>query len=67
MEDAKKLSNPTARACGLGCVSSSIKVVVALIIIVGALYLSSITLSWVNLIGITDVPPGVMYVSYTKP
>jgi len=44
-----------------------VQVIAAILIIAAALYASSLTLEWVNLTGITSVPPGIKYTSYAKP
>lgn len=59
--EAKRRSSPCARGCSFACLSAFIQVIAAIIIIGAALYASSITLEWVQLIGITSIPPGVAY------
>ena len=67
METTKRRPPAWTRGCSVGCWSAVVQVIAAILIIAGALYASSLTLEWVNLIGITSVPPGIKYTSYQKP
>ena len=49
------------------CVSIFFQLLCSCALIATALWLASLVLEPLNLVGITTVPPGIMYVSYADP
>ena len=57
-------SSALARQCQLSCVSVVLQLLLAAIFILSSLWLASILLEPLRILGITTVPPGIMYVDY---
>ena len=53
-----------ARQCRLSCLSTVLQLVVAALFVLASLWLASLLLEVVRVLGITTVPPGVLYVDY---
>ena len=52
------------RQCRLSCLSTVLQLVVAALFVLASLWLASLLLEVVRVLGITTVPPGVLYVDY---
>ena len=59
-----RASGACYRQCGASCTSSALQIVVAIIFLVFLVWVASLSLEWVNLIGISSVPPGVRHLPY---
>ena len=57
-------SSALARQCQLSCLSTVLQLILALVFILASLWLASILLEPLRIIGITTVPPGIAYVDY---
>ena len=57
-------STELARQCQLSCLSVVLQLVLALVFILVSLYAASLLLEPLRILGITTVPPGLMYVDY---
>ena len=55
------------RQCQAACISIVAQCLCVLVLVIASLYLGALILEPLNLIGITTVPPGVLYVPYTDP
>ena len=53
-----------ARQCRLSCISVLLQLVLAVAFILGSLWLASLLLEPLRILGITTLPPGILYVSY---
>ena len=67
MEDAvgkETGSSALARQCQISFVSTVLQLLLAIVFILASLWLASILLEPLRILGITTVPPGIMYVDY---
>lgn len=56
-----------AYECRLSCISVTLQLLVAAGCVLFSLYVASLLLEWINLVGITSVPPGIRYADYYHP
>ena len=56
-----------AYECRLSCISVTLQILVAIGCVLLSLYIASLLLEWINLVGITSVPPGIRYADYYHP
>jgi hypothetical protein len=56
-----------AYECRTAFVSTCLQIVVALACVLLSLWIASLLLEWLNLLGITTVPPGIRYADYRHP
>jgi len=56
-----------AYECRTAFVSTCLQILVAIACVLTSLWIASLLLEWVNLIGITSVPPGIRYADYRHP
>jgi hypothetical protein len=57
-------SSALARQCQLSCLSTVLQLILAVVFVLASLWLASILLEPLRILGITTVPPGVAYVDY---
>jgi hypothetical protein len=53
-----------ARQCQLSCISVILQLVLAVAFILGSLWLASLLLEPLRILGITTLPPGILFVEY---
>jgi hypothetical protein len=58
-------SSELARQCRLGCISVVLQLILAVFFILISLWLASLVLEPLRVLGITTVPPGIAYVDYS--
>lgn len=69
MEDAvgkEAGSSALARQCQISCVSTVLQLFLAVVFILASLWLASILLEPLRILGITTVPPGIAYAEYDR-
>jgi hypothetical protein len=57
-------SSELARKCRLSCISVVLQLLLAIVFILGSLWVASLLLEPLRILGITTVPPGLAYVEY---
>jgi len=57
-------SGALARQCQISCLSTVLQLWLAAGFILGSLWLASILLEPLRILGITTLPPGILYVEY---
>ena len=62
----KAKPNACARQCCLSCVSLSCQAVIAVAFFCLAFYAASLILKPLQLVGITQIPPGIAYYDYRQ-
>lgn len=58
-------SSELARQCRLSCISVVLQLLLAIVFILGSLWVASLLLEPLRILGITTVPPGIAYVEYS--
>jgi len=56
-----------AYECRTAFVSTCLQIVVALACVLLSLWIASLLLEWLNLLGISTVPPGIRYADFRRP
>lgn len=59
-------STALAKQCQVSCLSTVLQLVVAVIFVLASMWLASILLEPLRILGITTVPPGIVYVDYDE-
>ena len=59
-----RMSDSCAAQCREGCLSTTLQIFLGIACVLVSLWIASLLLEWVNLIGITSIPPGVKYTDY---
>tara|TARA_B110000902_G_C14292067_1_gene581435 strand:+ start:3506 stop:3700 length:195 start_codon:yes stop_codon:yes gene_type:complete len=57
-------SSELARQCKLSCISVVLQFLLAILFVLGSLWLASLLLEPLRILGITTIPPGIAYVDY---
>ena len=57
-------SSALARQCQLSCISVVLQLILAAVFILASMWLASILLEPLRILGITTVPPGLAYAEY---
>ncbi len=60
------MGDELAHQCRLSCLSVSLQFVVAFLFVIASLWIASVVLESVRVLGITTVPPGIAFVDYNK-